>query len=161
MKLLTRLKRIKRQGNPTALVLLTSVVVLIVVMLYTVLTPPLRWYQNRQQERQLYTQAAEQGLPVGTIRTYSGVGGGIGATPYGMASGHLAASPSAVLAHPGVRPGSFGWTLFPDCGKGLVCFASSGKDYILTLTVHPCTEIGCPAGGSQIDADVSRGGPNS
>lgn len=161
MTVLTRLKRIKRQENLTSLVLVTSTVVLAGVMACTLAGPPLRAYQERQQDRQRFTQAAEQALPWGAVRTASGIGGGVGATLTGLASGHLAAPPGTVLAHPGVRPGSFGWAVIPDCGPGLVCFASSGKNYLLTLTVHPCTERGCPAGGSQVDTEVTRGGPNS
>ena len=163
MTVQTMLRWINRQGNRTALVLVTSTVVLIVAMAYTLVGPPLRAYQDGEQDRQRFPQAVEQALPVGAIRTASGVGGGSGVSGSftGVASGHLPATPAAVTANPGVRPGTYGWTLIPDCGAGLVCFASSGKDYLLTLTVHPCLERGCPAGGSQVDAQVSRGGPNS
>ena len=155
MVLPRHLHRLGRQGNRTALVLITTTVAFAGVVVYSLVLPPLRTYQDRQR----FTRAAEQALPVGTTRTGSGVGGGGSFT--GVASGHLAAPPTAVLASPGVTPGSFGWTPIPDCGKGLVCFASKGKDFVLTLTVRPCIERGCPAGGSQIDAEVSRGGPNS
>ena len=155
MDLPLRLHRLGRQGNRTALVLITTTVTFAGVVVYSLVLPPLRTYQDRQR----FTRAAEQALPVGTLRTGSGVGGSGSLT--GVASGHLAAPPTAVLANPGVTPGSFGWTPIPHCGKGLACFASMGKDYVLTLTVSPCIERGCPTGGSQIDAEVSRGGPNS
>ena len=150
-----RLRRLGRQGNRTALVLITTTVAFAAVVVYSLVLPPLRTYQDRQR----FTRAAEQALPAGAVRTSSGVGGGGSFT--GVASGRLAASPTAVLARPDVAPGSFGWTPIPDCGPGLVCFASKGKDYVLTLTVTPCIERGCPTGGSQVDAEVSRGGPNS
>lgn len=155
MRLPVHLRRLGRQGNRTVLVLSTTTLVFAAVVVYSLVLPPLRTYQDRQR----FTRAAEQALPTGTARTGSGVGGGGSFT--GVASGHLAAAPATVLAHPQVPAGAFGWTQIPDCGKGLACFASKGKDYVLTLTVSPCVERGCPVGGSQVDAEVSRGGPNS
>ena len=148
-------RRLGRRGNRTALLMVTTTVVFAAVVVYSLVLPPLRTHQERQR----FTRAAEQALPLGTVRTSSGVGGGGSFT--GVASGFLAAPPAAVLATPRVDPGSFGWTPIPDCGATLACFASAGKDYVLTLTVTPCIARGCPAGGSQVDAEVSRGGPNS
>ena len=155
MRPVAQLRRLTRQGNRTAVLLVATTTVFLAVVVYALVLPPIRTYQDRQR----FTQAAEQALPANTVMTSSGVGGGGSFT--GVASGHLARPPAQVLADPRVPAGTFGWTQIPDCGKTLVCFLSGGKNFVLTITVGDCIERGCPAGGSLIDAEVSRGGPNS
>lgn len=149
------MRRLGRQGNRTALVLGSITVAFMAVVVYSLVLPPIRTYQEKQR----FTHAAEQALPLGTVRTSSGVGGGGSYT--GVASGYLPKSPAQVLADPRVSPGTYGWSPIPDCGKQTLCFLSKGKDLVLTLTVGKCIELGCPAGGSLVDAEVTRGGPNS
>jgi hypothetical protein len=54
-----------------------------------------------------------------------------------------------------------GWRPIPHCGKDLLCYVSDKGNRLLTLHVQPCTERGCPLGGSLVDAEVEEGGPNS
>ena len=128
-----------------------------VMVVVSLVYPALSAHRAKVRVRTL----AEQSLPAGSVRTSSGVGGSGNGHYVGVASGHVDRAPAQVLSAPAPTAGDLGWEPIPDCGKDTVCWLSGAKDLILTLHVAPCVERGCPSGGTQVDAEVAEGGPNS